>query len=81
MPIVKDYRCPSCGWDVESWHTEGKIQKPPLCPACMIPCVQVFQPPNIVLKGLGWAKDGYSKDIDDAEIFWKKSGKTGARKA
>jgi hypothetical protein len=75
MPIIKAYRCPSCGWDVESWHTEAKPHKPPLCPGCMIPCTQVFYPPGIILKGLGWGKDGYNKNIDDAENYWKKMGK------
>jgi len=75
MPVVKEYVCPACGWRLESWHVDGKPHKAPLCPACMIPAKQIFHPPGVILRGLGWSRDGYSKDIDDAEEFWKKDGK------
>ena len=79
MPIVKDYRCQKCGWEMESWHPEGKPHKPPLCPGCMTPAEHVFRPPGIILKGLGWSRDGYNKDIDDAEEIWRKDGKPAGR--
>jgi len=75
MPVIKEYNCTSCGFIVERWHVEGKPHEKPLCPACMIPCKQMFYPSGISLKGLGWGRDGYSKDIDDAEICWRIYGK------
>jgi putative FmdB family regulatory protein len=75
MPIIKDYECPSCGWLFESWHVENKPHSPPICPTCKIHARHVFRPLGIVLKGIGWARDGYSKDIDDVEEFWKRDGK------
>ena len=74
MPIVKQYQCETCGWELEKWHVENEKQVPPLCPSCMKPAKQVITAPGIVLKGLGWSRDGHSMDIDDAEEFWKKNG-------
>lgn len=79
MPIIKDYKCPKCGWNLQTWHTEGKPHSPPLCPACTIPASRIFAPPSFILKGLGWARDGYTKDIEDAENFWRNNDKTKTR--
>jgi hypothetical protein len=72
MPIIKDYECPKCGWLLQSWHTENKPHIPPLCPSCMIPASRIYNNINFILKGIGWAVDGYTKDIEDAENYWRK---------
>ena len=74
MPIIKDYECPKCGWTLEVWHAEDTKHEPPVCP-CGTKAERVYTPLNFNLRGFGWARDGYSKDIDDMEAFWKKEGK------
>ena len=74
MPIVKDYKCEKCGWILEKWHVENKPQTPPLCPSCMEPTKQMISAPKVILKGLGWGRDGYAKDIDQAELEWYRRG-------
>ena len=59
--MIYEYRCLPCAYAFE-YHFEGQYQPEPVCPRCgkdddvaRIPSSAAF-----VLRGGGWAADGYS---------------------
>jgi len=58
MPVY-DYQCAACDETVEIHH---KISEKPhvRCPECKKKCKRVISTSSFVLKGRGWAADGYA---------------------
>ncbi len=58
MPVY-DYECPACEETLEVQH---KISETPnvRCPECKKKCKRVISMSSFVLKGRGWASDGYA---------------------
>jgi len=75
MPIYPFF-C-DCGFKIDLNGSVDSIPLPPKCPKCGQKTFRNYaeQGCGIVLNGLGWARDGYSGDIDDAEDKWLKDGK------
>ena len=57
MPIY-EYTCPSCGGKVEALKHIG--DEAPRCEHCGKLLEKVISSSSFILKGQGWAKDGYS---------------------
>lgn len=60
--MTYEYRCRTC---LHEWEVEARPQDPPmiLCPECGEPTAQrLIGQTTFVLKGRGWAKDGYAHD-------------------
>lgn len=73
MPL-KEYYCENCEYFVRQFDHSGK--KPtPICVSCQKELTILISKSVFTLRGFGWAADGYSKDIDDAEEHWAKDGK------
>ena len=73
MPL-REYECLQCNYFVRLFDHSGK--KPtPICVSCQKELTILISKSVFTLRGFGWAADGYSKDIDDAEEHWKKDGK------
>lgn len=53
-----DYKCPKCG-KTEEVFIDGSKGKEPICEDCNVVMVKIPSAPAFVLKGAGWAKDGY----------------------
>lgn len=63
MPIYI-YECPMCKKQEELFQTQYAAQhlyNSCTCKDCRIPMRRIIAPTNFVLKGDGWAKDGYDK--------------------
>lgn len=72
MPI-REYYCEACEYEVESFLRS--IHAPnPTCVNCGRELKIKISKCNFKLRGIGWAADGYSKDIDDVEETWAKDG-------
>ena len=59
MPVYV-YECPKCKKTAEimsAWTQDGVK-----CMDCKIKMKRIIAPTNFILKGSGWAKDGYSKE-------------------
>ncbi len=59
MPVY-DYECQNCEYEL---HVTQKITEPlkRKCPRCKkLRLKKLISPSSFVLKGKGWAKDGYS---------------------
>ena len=73
MPL-REYYCENCSYTIRLFDHSGK--KPtPICLVCEKEITILVSKSKFVLRGFGWAADGYSKDIDDAEEHWAKDGK------
>lgn len=61
MPIYV-YRCPRCGTETDHRRPVGRRDDPARCPVCDVeaPRVQVPGGTGFVLRGGGWAADGYA---------------------
>jgi len=63
MPIF-DYECQKCGHAFE--QVVYKVNDRIACPKCHSICIyKMISKTNFVLKGSGWAKDGYEKKTSD----------------
>ena len=72
MPRINDYHCEKCDrYLIDHLHMTWP-DNPPKCPECGDPMKRVFSKMNFELKGLGWACDGYSTDIDEVEKYWER---------
>src|SRR3972149_2282679 len=73
MPL-REYECPRCNYMVRQFDHFGK--KPlPVCLSCGNWMKLLISKSSFILRGIGWAAEGYSKDIDDAEEHWARDGK------
>ncbi len=74
MPIYP-YTC-KCGKEEDVLSTFKDLVDP-YCTKCGLKMERDYsrQKVRFNLVGLGWARDGYNTDIDDAEEQWKKDGK------
>jgi putative FmdB family regulatory protein len=59
MPVY-DYKCPECQATAELWRMLAERDRPVACPSCETPMQRMPSVPSFVLKGAGWARDGYS---------------------
>ena len=61
MPIYV-FRCPECGTETDHRREVSRRDDPARCPKCNSETqrVQVPSGTGFILKGSGWAKDGYS---------------------
>ena len=57
MPIY-EYKCKKCGKEYEEIMVADEIF---VCPHCGYICKKMISLGTFVLKGRGWAADGYSK--------------------
>ena len=57
MPIY-EYECKKCGYKKEVFESTNE-QYNYKCPNCLIPLIKIVGLSNFILKGKGWAKDGY----------------------
>lgn len=57
MPIY-DFHCKNCGRKAELLVDEAVN---PLCPSCGLPMDKECSCATFILKGEGWAKDGYAR--------------------
>ena len=57
MPIY-EYECKQCGTQIEKIAVRPK---PVTCPSCGSRMKRIIAPCTFVLKGDGWAEDGYAK--------------------
>jgi predicted nucleic acid-binding Zn ribbon protein len=72
MPRLEDYYCDDCReWDIDHLHMEWPA-KLPECTQCGKPMRRVYSKMNFKLRGLGWRSDGFSTDIDQAELEWER---------
>ncbi len=57
------YQCPKCDRIKEIFKSISESDKPEYCGHLMeyIKMKKIIAPTNFILKGNGWAKDGYSK--------------------
>jgi len=55
-------RCKKCGHRFEVQLPMAQYSDPQPCPKCGATTVRVIAATTHVLKGGGWAKDGYQKD-------------------
>ena len=55
--ILYDFKCKSCGKEMEALIKEG--EKAPNCPICGHLMIKLMSPIRFVLKGSNWAKDNY----------------------
>jgi putative FmdB family regulatory protein len=77
MPLY-DYRCTSCGREVEVMHSIHD-QGPETCAACGGTMHKVLSPPAIHFKGSGWAKkDAASTSAKAAKTASPAPAKEGA---
>lgn len=65
MPVYV-YECPRCGHDIELERRIRERKTKTICPklGCremQIEMERVVAPSSFILKGSGWAKDGYQK--------------------
>ena len=61
MPIY-EHKCQDCGHRFEVIVSISDSNKPQPCPSCNVSdTVRLISRSTFKLKGLGWAKDGYSK--------------------
>ena len=61
MPIYT-YKCKKCGNEMEKIHTTiPKNDKIVICSNCKYIMKKQISSTNFILKGGGWANDGYSK--------------------
>ncbi len=73
---IREYYCPNCNyespeyWDFHNQQKETKV----LCPKCNEKLEPKISRSGFILRGIGWAAEGYSKDIDDVEEFWARDG-------
>ena len=77
MPLYP-YYCETCGKSEEIIRSiHDNIPETLICSDCGDNCARDYsrQECNFVLNGVGWARDGYSHDIDDMEDLWLKEGK------
>lgn len=58
--LLHDYRCEreECGFRFES--LQGLADPCPPCPVCGFSTAKMVSRASFVLKGTGWARDGYS---------------------
>ena len=64
--VLVDYQCKICGAEFEGARVvEGK----PVCPICQSRKIaRVYRALNFELKGPGWSKDGYSKEVKKSAV-------------
>lgn len=55
--ILYDFKCSSCGKEMESLLKED--EKVPNCPVCGYQMIKLISPIHFALKGSNWAKDNY----------------------
>lgn len=72
MPL-REYYCPQCDYVVRRFRHSMRTPNP-VCLGCGEEIKIKISKCNFRLRGLGWAAEGYSTDIDDAERFWAKDG-------
>jgi len=60
MPLY-EYECTKCGKIFEDFTTLAKLDEKKKC-SCGATCKRIVSATSFILKGSGWAKDGYSKD-------------------
>jgi putative FmdB family regulatory protein len=62
MPLF-EYRCEACGHEFESLVRSSQRDMPQACRKCEHPVThRIISSGSFVLKGGGWAKDGYAKE-------------------
>ncbi len=54
-----DYKCLHCDYRCELDHSVEQINSLFFCPKCDSPLKREIQAVPFILKGRGWAKDGY----------------------
>ena len=59
MPIYT-YRCEKCGKEMELFQ-KLKARPSRVCPDCLAYMARVVSKTTFILKGEGWAEDGYAK--------------------
>ena len=69
MPIYT-YRCEKCGKEMEVFQ-KFKARPSRVCPDCSAYMERVVSKTTFILKGKGWAKDGYAKPPKKEENYVK----------
>ena len=61
MP-VREYRCPSCGYQLERLERNSTDPSPSRCPEChKTQLERMLSAPHYNLKGTGWYKPGMTR--------------------
>lgn len=60
MCPIYEYECPQCGKILEEFRSLSERDTELLCDDCMKKLYRVVSRSSFLLKGDGWAKDGYS---------------------
>lgn len=72
MPL-REYYCEACNYEITSFLRSIKRLNP-VCVGCGQELKIKISKCNFKLRGIGWASEGYSSDIDAAEEFWARDG-------
>ena len=78
--MIYCYICPKCEYKKEVYISIKEMESTTFfCQICKTPMNRDYNKehqgmPIFILRGFGWSEDGYSHDIDQAEIEMKKRG-------